>query len=349
MSCGAHGLRRLRRSCLYSLILTLVLAANAVGAERPRRFILHEHMIRDVRTAVDPQACSPGEVLRDLFAQIAPSATVYPTENYYYFSFHRGGKSYSGSLRLALDSRDKGILQYACYETYTGWLEVDPKAGVQKDLSASDGVVVTKIGDFEYDVAVNNATVKFLLNRIDQTPNNDNLAAGEKFAGRIFDDSGLTFDLVYNPAAKAFYFVLDSERGVSDAFVKLKSRVYVGKRTGFVFFEDGAPKRLILIAAHSEEIAKNTAYDGPFDQLPENFYKEIDFWKYVYDAYPGLAGKLTPGGTEIASGLIFALAPYRHYRSRVDLRFADACMRNRPAGTKLILCLIGEPRLERRR
>lgn len=330
---------------MYGFVFTLLIADCAVSREdKPRHFVLNEDMIREVTTAADPQACSPNEVLNDLFKQIGPVATIYPTENYYYFSFFRGGKSYSGSLRLAVDSRDKGIVQFACYETYTSWLEVDGAAGIQKELSQANGVFVKKIGNFEYDIAIEGVVVKFLLNKIDQTPDKDKLGTGEKFAGRLLDDSGLVFDLVYNRTEKVFYFVLDTKSRVTDAFVKLKDKVYVGKRTGFVFFEDVILKRFILIAVHSEEIYKNSPYDGPFDQLPENFYEEVGFWGYVYDAHPELLGKLTAGGTYLESELIFGILAYRAYVSKKDLEFIDSCTRQNRKRTKLILCLIGEGR-----
>jgi hypothetical protein len=300
-------------------------------------------MIRGV-TNRDPQACDPNEVLGELFKQISPVATIYPTENYFYFSFFREGKSYSGDLRLAVDGRDDGIVQFVCYETYTSWLDKSLTPVVQKALSKTDGVFVTKINDFEYDIEFHGVSVKFLLNKIDQTPDKDKLEKGEKFSGRIFDESGLIFDLVYNPAEKAFYFVLDTKNPVADAFVKVKDKVYIGKRTGFVFFEDIVVKRFILIAVHTEEVHNNTAYDGPGDQLPENFYKEIGFWGHVYDAYPDLVGKLTSGGTYIDSDFIFAIYAYQEYFSKKDLGFIDACMSRNSKGIKLILCLIGQSR-----
>jgi hypothetical protein len=336
------------RFCLYGLILNLSIINCAVSEESPRRFILNEDMIGAVGTPADPRACYPNGVLGDLFKQISPVAKIYPTENYYYFSFYRGGKAFSGSLRLAVDSRDKGLVQYVCYETYTSWLEIGSGTEIQKELSKADGVSVSKIKDFEYDVEFQGVTVKFLLNQVDQTPDKEKLGRGEKFSGRIFDESGLVFDLVYNKPVKAFYFVLDTKTRVADAFVKVKDNVYVGKRTGFAFFEDTVMKRLILIAVHSEEINKNTPYDGPFDQLPENFFEKLGFWNNVYDAYPKLRGKLTSGGAYIDSGLIFAIMPYRFYFSKTDLKFVDRCAPKKSQGTKLILCLIGKSGLKPR-
>jgi hypothetical protein len=344
-----QALRSFGGLCLYGLVICLLTDRAVSQEDRPRHFELNEDMIRAVNTPANPQACSPNEVLGDLFKQISPVARIYPTENYYYFSFYRGGKSYSGSLRLAVDSRDDGIVQYACYETYTSWLEVNPKAGLEKQLSRDDGVFVTKISDFEYNIEFQDIGVTFVLNNIDQTPDKDKLRKGEKFVGRIFDESALIFDLVYNTIEKAFYFVLDTRKRIPDAFVRMKDNVYVGKRTGFVFFEDVAMKRFILIAVHSEEVNKNTPYDGPGDQLPENFYKDLGFLDYVYEAHPDLVGKLTSGGTYINSGSIFAIYSYRDYFSKKDFGFIDSCITKNPSGTKLILCLTRQHRSKSRR
>jgi hypothetical protein len=337
----------LRSVCLFcscgflALNLSSVDCVAADGSNNSRHFILHEDMIREVSTPADPQACNPNEVLTDLFRQIAPVAHVYPTENYYYFRFYRGGKSYSGSLRLAADTRDNGTVEFACYETYTSWLVVDEQSGVQKDLSEPDGVLVKKIDDFAYDVEFHGVTVRFLLNRIDQTADKEILGKNEDFVGRSFDDSGIVFDLVYNRSQKTFYFVLDTKRRVDETFVKFRDKVYVGTRTGFVYFEDAVVNRYVLIAVNAEEVHNNTPYDGPFDQLPENFYKEIDFWRYVYDAYPDLVGKLTAGGKyrDAKLEIIFGLAPYREYVSEKELKFIDVCMSKNLEQPKLILCL----------
>jgi hypothetical protein len=217
------------------------------------------------------------------------------------------------------------------------WLERDGEK-VLKDLSKADGVLVTKLNRFEYNIEFNGAVVRFVLNNIEQAPDEEMLGKDEHFAGRSVDESGLIFDLIYNRAEKAFYFVLDAKNPVPDAFVRIKDKVYLGKRTGFVFFEDVALKRFILIAVHAEEVYRNSPYDGPFDQLPENFYEELGFWGYVYDAYPELVGKLTAGGSYLDQALIFGIMPYRRYVSTKDLRFVDVCVK-KPRRVRMILCL----------
>lgn len=336
--------RRALPRCLGPIIgLLLLLAFPAAGGAAetpgPRYFTLNEQMIAGLETPADPKACDPGQVLGDLLVQLGPTAKVHPTENYFYFQFYRGARSYSGSLRFTLGKRDQGIVEYACYETYVSWLEPDHDKGVIAELSAKDGVAVVRTGHLEYEVAIDGLATRFALNNLDQTPNARILASGERFIGRSFDESGLAFDILYDQKRKAFFFVLDTRDQVTETFVKVSPRVAMGSRTGFVFYEDEAPNRMVLVAAYSEDIFRNSWFDGPFDHLPENFYETNGFWTAVYDAFPELEGKLSPSGEFLDDGMIFAITPYRGYLSEAGLAFIKDCGARGLERADLIVCL----------
>jgi hypothetical protein len=327
--------------CLGPLI-GLVLACPglaAAEAPQPRQFTLNQQMIDGLATPADAKACDPRDVLVDLLGQLGPAAKVYPTENYFYFQFYRGGKSYSASLRFTIDKRDKGIVELACYETYASWLEPDHEKDLIVHLSAADGVRVTRTGPLEYEVAIDQLATRFSLNDLDQTPNPSILTADNRFVGRSFDESGLAFDILYDHKRKAFFFVLDTRGAVTETFVEVSPKVYLGRRTGMVFYEDTAPNRMVLIAAYSEDIFKNSWFDGPFDHLPENFYETNGFWTAVYEAFPELKGQLTPSGEFLDNGMIFAIMPYRGYLSEAGLGFVKACAERSPDRGDLIICL----------
>lgn len=317
----------------------LAAAGPLAAAEPSRRFSLNERMIEDLGTTSDPAACDPKSVLIDLLTQLGPTANVYPTENYAYFQFYKGRKSYSGSLRFALDRRNQGIVDFVCYETYASWLEPDDSTDVYAQLSAKDGVMVTRAADLKYKVTIAGVATLFSLNNLDQSPNAAVLAANDRFVGRSFDESGLSFDIVYDHKQKAFFFVLDARGPVRDVFVEVSPKVFLGRRTGFVFYQDTSPDRLVLVAAHSEELFRNGWLDGPFDHLPENFYETNGFWEAVYDAYPDLKGRLTPGGQFVDNDMIFAVAPYRSYTSQTDLGFIKDCTERVAAADERIVCL----------
>ena len=72
---------------------------------------------------------------------------------------------------------------------------------------------------------------------------------------------------------RSFHYLLDETVKVADDFfpVKYSERVLVGKRTGFAFYND-TPRR-ILIGTFERNSQLNTYFDGPFDQLPDNFIR----------------------------------------------------------------------------
>lgn len=329
------------------LLIPLLCALLAVSTRtpavadppRPREFTLNERMIERLGAPAGPSACEPRSVVSDLLRQIGPSAKVYPTENYYYFQFYQGGKSYSGSLRFTPGKREKGILEFACYETYASWLQFERGTDFFADLSEKDGVRLTAREHLAFELAVEGQTTTFSLNDVDQTPNGEILTADERFVGRILDESGLRFDLVYIPDRKSFFFALDTRTQVDETFVTVSPHVHLGRRTGFVFYEDEARKRHILIAVNSEETYKNSWLDGPFDQLPENYYETNGFWNYVYDAFPDLKGRLTANGTFLDNGTIFAMMPYRVYLSQAGLAFIKTCQESNADRTDLLVCL----------
>ncbi len=304
-----------------------------------RQFALNETLVRGVRLPEEMPACTPESVLPDLLRQIGGEATIFPTENYYYFQFYQGGRSYSGDVRLPADIRDEGYLQYVCYETYARWRAAPTRNDIAIDLGPEDGATVTRIDPLTYDVAYGGELVRFYLNNLDQTPNLSMIAEGEVFAGRGFDESGLIFDLLYDPASKRFLFVLNRDDPVPEHFDVTPNEVYVGRRTGFVFYEDIPLDRLILIAVQSVQSHTNTPYDGPFDQLAENFYEELGFLDLVFDAYPNLEGQLTAHGTYIGEEYIFSVSPYHLYTSVTRLGFVDDCKAQFDNSQELISCL----------
>ena len=54
-------------------------------------------------------------VFEYVFFQLPEEVYVYPTENYYYFSFYTNGGLYCGNIRLGAEDRDHGLLSFAYY------------------------------------------------------------------------------------------------------------------------------------------------------------------------------------------------------------------------------------------
>ena len=308
---------------------------------RPRHFLLNEDMIRDVSAPGEAEPCDPYSVLYDLFRQISPKATVYPSENYYYFAFYRGGDSYSGSLRLSAGTRDEGILEFACYKTITSWHKTALSDTVIKYLKKSDGLVLRKENRFAYSASFRGIKVEFLLNRINQDPKNIPLAADEEFVGRLLDDSGVMFALIYNRPQKVFYYILDENGEAHEPLTAIRNNAYISARTGFVYARDDLLHRYILFAVNAQEMFDNTPYDGPFDQLPENYFAELKFWSFVFDSNPRLAGEISKNGEffGLKPPIIYGVVAYRQYILKEDMDFIDACVRKHADRPGRLLCL----------
>src|SRR3989344_9327397 len=56
------------------------------------------------------------QVFAYVFSALDPEGTVYPSENYYYFSFKANSKEYWGNIRLAVEERDLGILNFVYWD-----------------------------------------------------------------------------------------------------------------------------------------------------------------------------------------------------------------------------------------
>ena len=73
------------------------------------------------------------QVFRFVFSNLDDQVVIYPTENYYYFTFPAHGKIIFGSIALPAYYRDQGVLFFGYYEKMEKFLET-----VSRLLSASD-------------------------------------------------------------------------------------------------------------------------------------------------------------------------------------------------------------------
>lgn len=215
------------------------------------------------------------EVFDYIFAHLDSEVMVYPTENYYYFIFKSNGKEYWGNIRLAVGERDRGILNFV----YWNLPEVH-----YKKYGASDGVVIKKINDFRYSVSRGGREVIFNLNQIEQRPPKlTKLKSDEIFVQRTFDESGVGFFLIFNKTIPSFLFILDEERELPENFLE---------RSGYIFSVDKNNNRKVLTGVIEENVSRNNYYDGPFDQLADNYIKGPEFKNYIEAVYPALKGKI---------------------------------------------------------
>jgi hypothetical protein len=330
---------------LLRLALVLLLAAGPAGAARaemaapaPPRIHTNqsyvEELSRPTRLPVDDSLA----VFAAVFGQLPDRVAVYPTENYYYFTFLHDGAPWNGNIRLDASDRDRGRLHFAYSEDLADWRdETDVAHAV---LDQSHGVIVEKVEHLLYRVTFGDKSVLFALNDLSGVkPPADFLGPDEKFVGPIFDESGLRFFLVFNSRLKLFHYLLDETAPVREQFVPMKSgRIVVGKRTGYGFYVDGQRARKILVGVAFANSRVNNYFDGPFDQLPDNFIEDDSFRDMILAVAPELKGKIDRYGGWGDGAQRYMIAPYYYYQHTGELAAFDRCVAdkrvpeaNRPA------------------
>jgi len=281
-------------------------------------------VMRSSTLAID----DPVAVFVFVLGQLPERVQVYPTENYYYFRFIHGGLRYGGNIRLAASDRDRGEVAFAYGETPSDWNEDPP--GRHASLGAAQGVTVARLAPLLYRVTLSAAlggkSVTFALNDLSQVkPPAGFLRADEQFIGPSFDESGMRFFLVFNRRLKIFHFLLDETAKAADQLFAAKAidRILIGKRTGFAFYQYEGRK--ILIGVNERQSRLNTAFDGPFDQLPENFIAGETLREAIVAADPRAKGKIDRLGYYADGMSRYLIHPFLPYWQVSDLAVFHRC------------------------
>jgi hypothetical protein len=329
--------------CAAALLCVLASAGGAAAetAERPRIYTNQSFVEDATRTTSVPVADLMG-TFAFLFGSLADDVKVYPTENYYYFSFYHNATRYAGNFRLDASDRDEGKLHFAYYEDLAEWKEQSP---VQyRKLDKSDGVTVEKIERLVYRVSYGEKSVVFRLNDLTGVkPPPAIMGPDEKYIGPIFDESAIRFFLIFNKKLKLFHYVLDETISVADQFLRAQqtSRIVIGKRTGFAFYQDYRLKRKILIGVFEGNARVNNYFDGPFDQLPDNFVEGEDLREAILAVEPSLTGKIDRVGSAPDGSGRYLIGPYVYYRTEEDFRpFHECATARRRADDAYYSCFV---------
>jgi hypothetical protein len=234
-----------------------------------------------------------------VFSQLPGEVNVYPTENYYYFKFFEGGREIWGNIRLDVDMRRNKEISFAYFSVLN---RAERPFNSQSftnhvNFTEEDGVKLQEIGPLTYSITYLNKTVVFHLHDVPQDlPEGLRLREGEEFVSRIFDESGFQLALLFDGQNPAFRFVLDETAPLPDTLEQVEDRLLVGRRSGFAFYEDKELDRKVLIGVDYKNITVNNYYDGPFDQLADNFVTDDTFRNYVTRVFPSLEGKINQRG-----------------------------------------------------
>ena len=311
---------------MHAVLLLAALAGSAIppASEPPGiKVRFNQDVIDGLRTELD---LSDTRAVFDLvFSQLADTIRIYPTENYYYFDFAANGKMIWGNLRLSAIDRDRGVLHLG-YFLYDENGRSQDRSGYSRELTAEDGVAIEKQGPFDYVVSYRGKTVRFLLNDVGMTPpRTAKLRESEAFVGPVFDESGLSFFLLFDRKEKHFFYVLNEDRQVPEELDRLNESVLIGRRTGFAFFDDRKHQRKVLVAVGRHNTGRNNYYDGPFDQLPDNYVEQTQIQTYMEEAYPETKDLIDRFGNYLNQAGRLVIMPYSQYSSDRELEFVATC------------------------
>jgi hypothetical protein len=297
----------------------------AAGQERVR-IITHQSYVEDVLNKTELPLGDPTAMFAYVLGSLPDRVKVYPTENYYYFRFIEKGVAYAGNIRLDVSDRDAGKVHFAYFEDLAEWKDEPPVTHAA--LSRANGVAVEKVGLLAYRVAIGAKSVVFELNDLSAVkPPPGVLGPDEEFIGPIFDDSAVRFLLVYNRKLKIFHYLLDETAPPTEALDPIAStdHILIGKRTGFAYYRDDRLHRKILIGVFEGNARVNNYFDGPFDQLPDNFIKGDTLKNIILEIDPNQAGKIDRLGGSPDGTSRFLIAPYAYYRTQEDLMIFHHC------------------------
>ena len=327
-------------TAIFSLSLLTTHSANVLANEetKPVRFI--EDYAAQYSQQLDIDISDRLNVFSFLFSHLPDKVTVLPTEGYYYFQFYHDGAHFAGNMRLDIKDRDQGVLHFAYYSVVSEYGQ--EFVSNYKPLGSADGVTVSKIDDLNYSISFADKSVHFALNDLrDQKPRTNQLAPDEILIGPMWDEAGIPLFLVHNPKDRYFLYVLNENGFVPEVFIphSYASDIVIGSRTSFAYNNDQVHDRKILIGVKSSNVENNNYYDGPFDQLPDNFIKGDSLKDALELVYPDLKGQIDRYGNFNNFEGRFVIDAYHIYEVSDELLVHQECKDQGLVGGALYQCL----------
>ncbi len=287
----------------------------------------------------------PKAVFGLVFSNLADEVVVYPSENYYYFTLDFQGRTVWGSIALFADDREKGVVHFGYSERVDKLRQpCFPVRGGSAAFAAEDGLTVRKLNDFAYAVSFEGNTRVFKLNELGLAPpTRAKLTSDEVFVAPTFDESGLKFFLIFNQAENHVYWVLDEDSYVAEHFRPYSDDVVIGDRTEFAFYVDRLNDRKILVGVEGLNVLQNNWYDGPFDQLPDNYVRtgQLNLRQFLERAFPSTKGQIDDyGNYREWPGARVAVTPYRVYFAKEEvLDTVASCRTSSLSASKFYSCI----------
>lgn len=330
-------------ACAVGLAMCSGVGNAAAQDETLPKLYTNEQYVTDVtkRSSLDIENVKA--VFEFVFSQLPERVQVFPTENYYYFYFYHGGIKYAGNIRFDVEDRDKGLVEFIYFKDTTDLLE--DEIDYHATLGKTDDVLVEKVEDLVYRVSYAGKSVAFqFIDLSEVKPPDGTLGENETYLGPVQDESGIRFFLIFDETLKAFRYVLDETVPVADELVEVRGpgrgleHISVGRRTSFAFFKDPNFNRKLLVGVLERNSAVNNYFDGPFDQLPDNFLEGDELRRALLKARPELEGRIDRLGISPDGLFRERIAPYISYLGVEELAPLNKCAEEAVAEA-VALCL----------
>jgi hypothetical protein len=289
---------------IFIFIFTYLIISCNTSSVKSHDFILH-NTNEDYLKALDInhlEVLDTIEVFNFVFKSLSDEIKIYPTENHYYFELILNGRNFKGNIGLLIDERDSGYLSFAVEEDCQIDTFYYTPISIEKVFTEKDGLTIEKIDTLQYDVRFKGTLKKISLQNIINTSTvNDNITTNEIPIGVCQDESGLKFNLLFDSTTNHFFYSLNKYSYANENFIRITVGVVIGIRTGFVFYLDSAnSNRLILFGVSLKNITENTIFDGPFDQLPDNYWEtnshKLNLLELFGRCYPDSKNKISKYG-----------------------------------------------------
>lgn len=269
------------------------------------------------------------DVLRFILSNAGDTIKIYPSEGYFYFSFHSNGVLVKGNLRFDKYLRDEGRVSFAYFRHHAGIRRRTIDRDKHWTLGPEDDFFLTKTDLFHYNLKFEETTIAVeIYDATTELHAEKPVSDGEIYVGPVFDESGVRFHLIFDQLTNVFLFLRNTDLGPAETVRQLEENpsILIGNRSRFAYYDDVEHDRQVLIGVNKDNVRTNTLYDGPFDQLPDSFVDPVYFMELILLYKPSLQGKIGPGGIFLSdSDMRTGLYPYLDYDYERQLLGVSQC------------------------
>jgi hypothetical protein len=240
-------------------------------------------------SAEQPAWEQPLQALRYVWQRLPERIEVFPGENYVYWRVQEGDVQVRGNVRLAKGAREQGLLNIG-YGRYRGSEMLSQHHAA---LGPEQALLVSCPGSLEVRVTFEKKEVLFRLADIPQdVPEWLKDDPELSFVQRTHDDSGTRFLLCHHRAVSTFLWLRDEAFTDNETLEPSSpgSPFRRGNRSGFLYAPWG--EHWWLWAVPKRQLVENLEYDGPFDQLSDNFALALKTKDWLEKVHPDLRGRI---------------------------------------------------------